>query len=90
MPSVANTLRAMPPLTLSPPPSPTRARPHPHRESARAQVSSVDGFQGREKEVIVFSCVRANDEARRGLGFLTDARRVNVMLTRARSGLVTR
>ena len=44
-------------------------------------MSTVDGFQGREKELVVVSCVRANEMRRGGLGFLTDARRVNAMLT---------
>jgi len=46
------------------------------------KVATVDGFQGGEKDVIVFSCVRSG--GRSGIGFLADIRRMNVALTRAR------
>ena len=46
--------------------------------------STTDAFQGRESEVIMFSCVRSSP---RGIGFLSDIRRMNVGITRAKSSL---
>ncbi|MFL5428487.1 MAG: AAA domain-containing protein [Myxococcales bacterium] len=50
------------------------------------EIDTVDGFQGREKEAVVVTLVRSNDEG--DLGFLADIRRMNVALTRARKKLV--
>lgn len=49
-------------------------------------VNTVDGFQGQERDVIVVSLVRSNDEG--NIGFLRDLRRMNVAMTRARMKLI--
>jgi len=50
------------------------------------EIDTVDGFQGREKEAIVISLVRSNDDGE--IGFLSDLRRTNVAMTRARRKLL--
>ena len=58
-------------------------------------VNTVDGYQGQEADIVIFSCVRAEKSVvggarpngSRGLGFLTDIRRLNVAITRAKRSL---
>ena len=49
-------------------------------------VNTVDGFQGQERDIILISMVRANDNGQ--IGFLRDLRRMNVAITRARMKLI--
>ncbi len=49
-------------------------------------VSTIDGFQGREGDIVVFSTVRCNTEG--DIGFVEDERRLNVAWTRPKLGLI--
>uniref|UniRef100_A0A7S0WSL5 Helicase ATP-binding domain-containing protein n=1 Tax=Chlamydomonas leiostraca TaxID=1034604 RepID=A0A7S0WSL5_9CHLO len=60
-------------------------------EQARlVDVNTIDGFQGREKDICIFSCVRSLRKGKKGggIGFVADERRINVGLTRARCSLI--
>ena len=57
-----------------------------HNSLGEIEIDTVDAFQGREKEMVVFSAVRSNAEA--NIGFLRDLRRLNVALTRAKRKII--
>ena len=52
------------------------------------EVNSIDGFQGREKAIVIFSAVRSVKRGKRKIGFVADERRINVGLTRGRVSLL--
>lgn len=61
-------------------------RSSPPARVALPDVNTIDGFQGQEKDIIVLSCVRAHHQ-KGFIGFVADARRLNVAITRARKAL---
>ncbi|GMG40593.1 unnamed protein product [Ambrosiozyma monospora] len=55
-------------------------------EDNKVMVATIDAFQGKEKDIIIMSCVRSNPQFR--VGFMSDRRRMNVALTRAKYSLI--
>lgn len=59
------------------------------RDIKNVEIKSIDGFQGREKELIIISTVRCNKlQGKESVGFLSDWKRLNVAITRAKRGLI--
>ena len=56
------------------------------RSCSGAKISTIDGFQGQEADIIIYVTVRSNPHG--SFGFLDDMRRLNVVLTRAKSGFI--
>ena len=91
---VSKTPTKSAPPTAIPPPPHTIAILAPYRRQVEllatacpgARISTIDGFQGQEADIIIYVTVRSNPYGE--LGFLDDMRRLNVVLTRAKSGFV--
>lgn len=64
----------------------TESKPNKIHSVSGIMIASIDAFQGREKNFLIMSCVRSN--AHNKIGFLSDKRRLNVALTRAKYGLI--
>jgi superfamily I DNA and/or RNA helicase len=62
-----------------------------HCKPTDIEINTVDSYQGREKEIMIFNCVRSNNiqaaEPYQSLGFLVDERRLNVAITRPKNFL---
>ena len=56
--------------------------------TVKIDVNTIDGFQGQERDVIIFSSVRSSEGLGGGVGFLASAQRMNVALTRAKFALI--
>lgn len=64
----------------------TESKPNKIHSVSDIMIASIDAFQGREKNFLIMSCVRSNTLNK--IGFLSDKRRLNVALTRAKYGLI--
>ncbi|KAH9941433.1 RNA dependent RNA polymerase-domain-containing protein [Amylocystis lapponica] len=82
----AARLQAVSIAVLTPYSRQVQAMKHNLSASTEVVVSTIDGFQGREADIVVFSTVRSNMEG--DIGFVEDARRLNVAWTRPRLGLI--
>ena len=59
-----------------------------HTAALQVVIETVDSFQGKQMDVVIMSCVRASEPGlQTGIGFVSDIRRMNVAITRAKRAL---